>query len=345
MTRIRRVVIGISALVLTGCAYSLNPLYTDADLVFEPVLIGEWHGDDRFYGSESHSDSSATYTFENTEKRGLYKLTYVDRKGVIRTFDAHLIRLRERRFLDVKRSDEPPANDLLLPVHALFRIEVSPSVLLVRMLDHAKTVALLRDKPDAIRHAYAQEDRLILLTADTMRLQTFLTAHEPQLFDDRPYAALSKELASKLSAELAWAGVGTAVHPDGCMPPIPSNKACPPEGHPWTHEVMDRLPANALSRRQFLTVAFWLKGPPAGTPMDLHSSWSFRPVLRDDALSSRRSGFSLPIECTVGEPCYAMTGEIHGSVGVGVMHVEISWRGQTLLEKDFDLYEPDQGRK
>jgi len=325
--------------LLAGCVYSLNPLYTDDVLVFEPALVGEWYGVDRFHGSETYTRSPARYILESTTQDGRYKLIYVDRKDVRRTFGANLIRLQEHLFLDVQRSDQEfYNNDLLLPVHAFFSIEMSPSVLIVRPLDYGKTARFLEAKPDAIRHT--QTKRFVLLTADTMHLRTFLAAHGEQLFDDRPYAVLSKEVASKVSGELLWAGVGTTVEPIRCQPPMPSNKACPPEGQPWTYEITDRVPVSALLRHQFLMVAFVLIGPPAGTPMDLSSLWSFRSAGPSAALPSWRGGYAIDVECTVGETCYAMEGPTtHRSAGV--MHVELSWRGQSLLQKDFDLYEAE----
>ena len=48
------------ALLLTGCVPSLHPLYTDADLIFEPQLIGLWAVD----------ENDETWRFEKDTDKG-----------------------------------------------------------------------------------------------------------------------------------------------------------------------------------------------------------------------------------------------------------------------------------
>jgi hypothetical protein len=57
---------------LMGCAPSLHPLYTEQDLIFDPLLIGEWRGKD-------NTDKSK-WTFTEGDGKN-YMLRIVDHEG------------------------------------------------------------------------------------------------------------------------------------------------------------------------------------------------------------------------------------------------------------------------
>src|SRR5262245_19462460 len=77
---------------LTGCVPvdSINPLYTDRNVIFEPTLLGKWTGsnpDDGFLRFE-RGDNDA------------YQLI-VTQKNKTTIFDAHLVSLGGEKYLDV----------------------------------------------------------------------------------------------------------------------------------------------------------------------------------------------------------------------------------------------------
>lgn len=88
---------------LTGCVPvdSLNPLYTDKDVVFDESLLGIWVGPDN--GKEGELEIS---TFGEKGKES-YVLTMTDKTGddgrckSVTVYHAHLLNLNGRRFLDV----------------------------------------------------------------------------------------------------------------------------------------------------------------------------------------------------------------------------------------------------
>src|SRR6185503_1593717 len=117
--------IALVTFLVAGCVPSWNPLYTDKDLVFDPQLVGTWKDN----GKES-------WQFEKSGEKQ-YKLAYTDEEGRRATFDAHLCKIKDRRFLDLFLT-EASEKDLnlnalatvtLLPAHLFLRVdEVGPSL-------------------------------------------------------------------------------------------------------------------------------------------------------------------------------------------------------------------------
>lgn len=165
----------ILAALAGGCVPSLNPLYTEKDLVFEPGLVGTWAG-----------DKDTTWTFE---KRGgkSYRLTYTE-KGVPARFEAHLVRLGGSLFLDTyPDGSEMPRNNFyrahFIPAHFISKVELAGNELNLVLLNPDWMNKGIREKKLSIRHEPLGKDRL-LLTASTAELQTFVRkyANDPKAF-------------------------------------------------------------------------------------------------------------------------------------------------------------------
>jgi hypothetical protein len=157
------------AAFLSGCVPSLHPLYTDADLAYDPALVGEW----------SSEGSSETWTFTGDSEKE-YKLVYVDKDGAKGEFDVHLVKVKDRLFLDFFPKDpELQQNDFykmhLLPVHTFMKVEQIEPTLIMSPLNPEWLGKYLEENPDAIAHDEV-DDRLVL-TAGTKELQAFLLEH------------------------------------------------------------------------------------------------------------------------------------------------------------------------
>src|SRR5688500_7739968 len=81
-------------LIAAGCVPSLNPLYTEADVIFEPWLIGTW----------AEPDSTSTWEFSKAGAKK-YKLVQTDSDGQKAAFEARLVKLKDQRFLDIVLTD------------------------------------------------------------------------------------------------------------------------------------------------------------------------------------------------------------------------------------------------
>ena len=157
-------------LIMSGCIPSVHPLYTEQDLIFDPLLVGEW----------ADKDGKATWTFtKNAEKA--YTLRYVDEKGKKGDFVVHLLKVGDRRFLDFYPADpDLLQNDFykchLMAVHTFMRMQQQGDVIQMAFPKPDWIKKCLKEHPDAIKHE--EVDDGILLTAQPKDLQAFLLKHD-----------------------------------------------------------------------------------------------------------------------------------------------------------------------
>ena len=168
---ILRFVVTLIAVLIAGCVPSWNALFTEKDLVFDAKLVGTWNGDE-----------GEVWTFAR-EGEKQYKLTYSDKEGKA-TFDANLVKLQDRQFLDVQLDqagyDGLKMNALvkitMLPAHLFFRVDEIGDALKLAAPDPDWLGKHLEKNPKMVAHL-RKEDGLLLLTADTKDLQAFVLKH------------------------------------------------------------------------------------------------------------------------------------------------------------------------
>ena len=156
-------------LFLTGCVQSLNPLYTDDDLIFDEALLGVW------------TDAEATESWSFTHSSGKeYKLVYTDENGKKGEFKAHLLKIDGKTFLDLTpvkpalaQNDFYKAN--LLTTHTFVLVTQTAPNAQIAYLEPDWLKAFLDKNPAAVRHEKISGE--ILLTASTKELQKFLLTH------------------------------------------------------------------------------------------------------------------------------------------------------------------------
>lgn len=162
------------AFSLCACVpvFSIHPLYTDKDLYFEPALVGTWF---------DPSGSVQPITFARRGSNS-YVVTAVDDSvpPVKYTYDAHVVKLSGRLFIDAQQSDISTANGSILilaaPAHMLGEVAFDQQTLTIRFLDDDWTRSALRGGGVAIRHD-TSDDGTPILTATTADLQNFILTH------------------------------------------------------------------------------------------------------------------------------------------------------------------------
>jgi len=166
------IAIGAAAILLAACIPSVNPFYTDKDVVFDPHLVGEWQGKD---GSDPE-----TWAFEQSTNRG-FDVT-VTEQGKTGKFSAHLFKLKDSQFLDVIPTDCNYASnqaDLvafsMFPGHLLMRITQIDPELKFAACDYDWLQKYLETNPSAVAH-HTEYDRIVL-TDSTANLQKFVLKH------------------------------------------------------------------------------------------------------------------------------------------------------------------------
>ena len=178
MKKILLALVLVAFCVVVGCIpTSINPLYTEQDLVFDPALIGVWGGD---------SDAKETWAFEKAGDKE-YKFVYTEEDGKTGQFEAHLLKLGNTRFLDffpeesgieeMNRSSFYKVH--LLRTHSFLKVTQIQPALQMAPLDLKWLREFLGKNPKAIRHHKIGEgdEAQIVLTASTPELRKFMEKH------------------------------------------------------------------------------------------------------------------------------------------------------------------------
>ena len=178
MKKILFALVMIALCGVIGCIpTSINPLYTEQDLVFDPALIGVWRGD---------GDAKETWAFEKAGDKE-YKFVYTEEDGKIGRFEAHLLKLGNTLFLDLF-PDESGIEDMdrsgfykvhLLRTHSFLKVTRIEPALQLAPLDLKWLREFLGKNPKAIRHHKIGEgdEAQIVLTDSTPELRQFVEKH------------------------------------------------------------------------------------------------------------------------------------------------------------------------
>lgn len=153
-------------LFLTSCVPSLNPLYTESDLIFDSALLGAWTDDD------SRESWEFTAAGENE-----YKLVYTDMDGKKGEFEARLLKLDKHLFLDLTPlGPSLSQNDFyaghILNVHTFVHIIKNGTAFQMSILEPKWLKSHLEKNPGDLRHTTV--DGEILITDTSKNLQKFL---------------------------------------------------------------------------------------------------------------------------------------------------------------------------
>jgi hypothetical protein len=200
-------VLALATLFLSGCFYSLQPLYTDKDTLFMPELIGTWQDSESVKDCEKN-DTQTTVTFTKSGDQAYdvvvntLKFTksgdqpcVLDSKDTHR-FEAHIVKLDVLMMLDIYPSDAFSRldEDQLFPVHVFIKIEVQPDRLRVipwniEYLDKRLSRGQLKIAHVRFKDAISGSDMFgsfdaVLLTGTTGELQKRLReiASDPETF-------------------------------------------------------------------------------------------------------------------------------------------------------------------
>jgi hypothetical protein len=169
-----------AAVLLCSCIPSVNPFYTDQDVVFDARLLGEWQEKDK-------SDNPDVWEFESTTNK-MYKLTITEKEGKRGRFNAHLFQYKQEYFLDLIPDDCHYATnqaDLvaasMYPGHLLVRVPQIEPELKLAFFDFGWLGKFIEKNPKALAHH--KEGDHIVLTAGTRDLQRFVLKHLDELFE------------------------------------------------------------------------------------------------------------------------------------------------------------------
>lgn len=165
------------AVVLGGCVpvVSLHPLFGEKDVVFNEKLIGTW--------VDEPNKGDTVWEFKRDDaNENAYRLIFSDKEGKKGLFVAHLVKLKDKLFLDAcpapwEQQDpnkiEWAYNTLfLIPAHTFIKINSIEPQLKMQITDDEKMREFLKADPNAVKHTLLDDKPV--LTASTKELQTFV---------------------------------------------------------------------------------------------------------------------------------------------------------------------------
>jgi hypothetical protein len=163
-------------LILVGCVPSLNPLYTDKDLILLPGLEGTWMDQDKnLWEFNRNGDKS-------------YILTLTMDTANPQTFDANLVNLNNHIFMDLYPNNLVGASDMtkwhLMPMHSFSKVQLLNNNLSINMLNPGWIQDLVKQGKLYINYQVSSNGDG-MLTASPADIQSFLRTYAdyPEAFD------------------------------------------------------------------------------------------------------------------------------------------------------------------
>jgi hypothetical protein len=168
------IMIGLT--LIAGCIPSLNPVYTDETLTFEPALIGVW----------KQPSSKARWDFSKLDDT-TYRLAYTDDDGQQGQFIGRLAKLDGELFLDlypeeVKMDGNGFYKFHLVPIHTIYRVKQGDGQLKLSAIDFQWLDEYLTNNPTEIETATFNGRKMI--TGPTGEIQKFVLAHKEHFTSD-----------------------------------------------------------------------------------------------------------------------------------------------------------------
>jgi hypothetical protein len=166
-------VVGI-AVILAGCPTpSVQPLFTEQNLVFDPGLVGTWTDD----------EGKDTWVVKRSGEKS-YDLS-VTEDGEPYSLKLHLLQLGVYRFLDLSPKEKLSSKieGYWLPLHYFYRIRRDGDTVQVVGLEEDYLKPLIAAKKTRIAQMV---DDAVLLTGSTKELQDYVLKHaeEQKAFTD-----------------------------------------------------------------------------------------------------------------------------------------------------------------
>jgi hypothetical protein len=200
--RARKLALVCLVALLAGClqVVSLQPLFTEENVVFDEKLLGTWLYDPNKPEATwefSRLDEATARNLPEAwrdESTKFYHLKTVEKNGGRGSFVACLVKLGDRLFLDVFPDRFPSGEqdmkgmklahnaELFLPVHTFIKVDSIGEQLVVRATLDNLFRELVQAEPNAVEHQIV--DGHAVLTASTKELQEFVTkfADDERLF-------------------------------------------------------------------------------------------------------------------------------------------------------------------
>jgi hypothetical protein len=166
-TKLRVVAFYLLAFALGGCVpvLSIQPLFSEDELFFDPNLLGLWKA----------ADSNQTWQFSRSEDPNIYELVITENDGKQGNFLAGLGELKGNLFLVIypKESESQESDFYKQHSRRMFssmRIELIDPNLEIAMMDTEKVDKIIKADPNILKHEIVDN----IITAPTEEFQEFV---------------------------------------------------------------------------------------------------------------------------------------------------------------------------
>jgi hypothetical protein len=177
-----------------GCVPSIHGIASKDTIVWDDGLLGRW-GDP----NKADDPNAEVWQFAKGDEDGRYIFTHRDDEGKTATFDAYLVQLGEKLFLDIYLTDagckemNTMAQVHLMPVHTFMIVDEIGEKLRLRWMNPDSVRELLKGQPELVKHEVRGEDeKEVILTAGTAELQQFVVQYAEKIFDDKDGSGLDR---------------------------------------------------------------------------------------------------------------------------------------------------------
>ena len=166
---VRAVLLATALVCLPGClVLSLNPVYTDDSLAWDPDLLGKWHD----------ADDNVRVDIDRGEWRS-YRIHYEHpiEKGDL---TGYLTAIGDERYLDVMPVRGTDRGSFVVPVHAILRVRLKGDTLEVAPLSYDWFIDRVRASRDAGGLALTRDQKEnVLILSPPAKLRAWVSA-QPQ---------------------------------------------------------------------------------------------------------------------------------------------------------------------
>jgi hypothetical protein len=168
---VRFAAVVLAAFASSGClVLSLQPAYDDKSIVFEESLLGSW----------SSSEDQVQATIERGEWRS-YKITYTDHSAT-RTFQGNLTKIGAAQLIDLTESRGADPGPYLVPVHAVYRLEIKGDTLTAAPLDYGWFTRAMQQKLLSRLTVSFDDRRNTVIASSTPELRRWLAKPPADVF-------------------------------------------------------------------------------------------------------------------------------------------------------------------
>lgn len=178
--KMKKILFYVIPILLGGCIpiMSLDPFFTEKDVVFEEKILDTWVDD--------INDPETIWKFSIYEELPFkaYKLDYIDQEDRKGSFIAVLMKLDNTLFFNVFPDKKPWGTEdpnniaffyntlFFVPANTILRVDAIEPYLLIRLTQASDFTELIQDHPGEIE--LKQSENTIVLTSSTKELQEFI---------------------------------------------------------------------------------------------------------------------------------------------------------------------------